>query len=91
MRAARRRRPHCRARVAAGARVTSSPRPSAHRATSLATFAPHPPHTLIANGGTHEPRVKMADYTFTRGASYHVESFYFRRGRGKTWKVHWHV
>ena len=42
---------------------------------------------ILDNGGVHEPRVKMADYSFTAGRKYTIESLYYQAGRGKTWKV----
>ena len=47
-------------------------------------------HTIIDNGGDHDPQVRMGEYALTAGRSYTVETLYYQAGRGKTWKLFWH-
>lgn len=45
---------------------------------------------VLNNGGSHDPRLAMADFEVKRGHTYSVETTYFQRDLGKTWKLYWH-
>ena len=45
---------------------------------------------IVQNGGEHRPRLVRSDFKMEAGRRYTIDTTYFQKNLGKTWKLYWH-